>query len=316
MEWNSPMEPVSTNSLITGEEWIHEVKWDGIRGIIHIENNSFKLFTKGGRERTAYYPELDEITGLVDAKNAILDGEIVVFDKDNKPSFHDVLTRGRVRSLSNLPYYINHYPIYYIIFDILYIDDKDIRSYKLTDRKEILRTTVRSTSRITITDEYSDGEALFQLMKKKGWEGIVTKRKDSVYLGGKNHSLWFKLKNTKKLLAVVCGIVYKNDMPGSLILGLYKDNSFTYIGRASLGLTQQDFNSLLTYSSELKTHEGPFSTPDHTNTERITWVKPLLTCWVKFLEWTNDGLLRHPIILGFSGEPFKKADGREWPVYD
>lgn len=311
MDWIQPMEPISTKKLIDGEDFIHQIKWDGIRGLAYIVNRELKVFTKKGHERTGFYPELNALVDLTDADSVVLDGEIIVPDDKGRPSFHRVLARERVKSLSRVTYYSRTHPVFYMAFDIMSINGRDITSLSFLERREWLCKVLKPGQCIGITDNYTDGHGLFNLMKEKGWEGIVSKQVNSRYLPGKSHNSWYKLKIAKKLLAAVCGITWKDNCPNSLILGLYRDNELIYIGKASTGLTQDDFYELKNNVRELESDRCPFDGIPLHKGERVTWFKPVLTCWIKFLEWTDDGVLRHPVILGFNSGNAYEANGQE-----
>ena len=310
------MEPISSDMIMTGHEWIYQIKWDGIRGLVYYQDSGpdkLKIYTKRGRDRTVYYPELHHIIDRIAGNSAILDGEIVVPGEDSKPTFQLSLIRERVSNPDRLLYYSSKYPVIYIIFDILYINGSSLTGLPFMKRRDILYNTVKSGVNIGLAENYKDGPGLFNLMKRKGWEGIVSKKKDSPYLPGKNHRDWFKHKVLKKMLAAVCGIQLKNGFPNSLILGINRDNEWVYIGKASLGLTQDDLAKLKEYSQSSR-DECPFTDANSWKGKPVKWLKPTLTCWVRFLEWTNDGQLRHPRILGFAASHAEEADGREWSM--
>ncbi len=308
------MEPISTKKLIIGSDWIHQIKWDGIRGLTYIDGDNLRVYTKNGNERTAYYPELSDARKLVKANRAVLDGEIIILSDDGRPSFHRSLIRERVTSTGKVKYYMAKYPALYAIFDILYLEDKPVTSLPLHDRREILLSIVEQGQSIMITDDFTDGQGLFELMKQKSWEGIVTKNINSPYLPAKEHSAWYKLKTIKKLLAVVCGASLKASLPNSLILGVNREDGLSFIGKASLGLTQNDLYLIKEHIPKLKSNASPFQEPPRLKEPDVVWFAPVLTCWVSFLEWTNDGVLRHPKILGFASSSPKDADGREWAL--
>lgn len=306
-----PMEPISTNEIPVGINWIHQVKWDGIRGISYINADSIKLLTKRGFDRTSYYPELFEVTQLVKVREAVLDGEMVVFDKQGRPSFSDILIRERVRSASKLNYYINNYPVKYIIFDILSINGKDLTNLPLKERLSLLNEKVNRSNNITVTDGFENGSSLFNLMKEQNYEGIVSKNLDSIYVGGKKHNDWFKIKFSKKLLAVVGGIHLKNKYPSSLMIGIYRNEQFEYIGNVGTGLKTKDLQLLHENIKQLKIDKSPFSNRTVNQAEDI-WIKPILTCWINFLEWTSAGSLRHPKLIGFTPLQGEEANGTEY----
>lgn len=307
------MEPVSASDAAKGENWLHEVKWDGIRGLSYIENGRLRIYTKHRNERTAFYPELLDITSLLHAKNAILDGEIVIFDKSGNPSFYYSLVRERIRDINKIRHYAGIYPAKYILFDIMYYNGKNLTREPLVERKKMLKSILNKSSIITLTDAFSNGEELYGLMRVKNWEGIVSKEKNSCYISGKTHNSWYKTKLSRKMLAVAGGIQWKSDMPNSLLLGIYKDNILHFIGKASLGLTQEHLYLLKENSLNLGIRECPFSRESIAGTKGyFTWITPVLTCWVHFMEFTNDGQLRHPKILGFSSAKPFEANGKEF----
>ncbi|RNC63102.1 MAG: Multifunctional non-homologous end joining protein LigD [Candidatus Dichloromethanomonas elyunquensis] len=312
MELLQVMEPVLSGQIIEGDQWIHQIKWDGIRGIISIENGMFRIFTKNGQERTGFYPEIGDVLKLFRGNQTVMDGEMVVFDENAKPSFRLVLTRDRLKKTGNLPIYLKKHPVHYIIFDILFLNGKDLRNLSLEERKLILSRSITQNSHIGITQDFTNGPALFNLMKERNYEGIVSKNKSSIYVPGKKHQFWFKTKIIKKILAVIGGLSSKSGYPNSLLLGVYVDEKLVYIGNASLGLTQKDFAVLKDYSSSLQQRDSSFCNLNQA--KNVTWLDPLLTCWVSFLEWTENSNLRHPKILGFSTEKAILANGKEYLV--
>ncbi len=314
MEWVVPMEPITSNTIPTGRDWIYQIKWDGIRGLIYYQrglDKQIRIFTKNKRERTDFYPELHLIEDMIAGDSAVLDGELVVLGEDSKPSFQLSLIRERIGNPDKLPYYIKNLQVIYIVFDILYYQGNKLTNQSLKERQEILHSCLRPDYNIMLADNYTDGHGLFKLMKKKDWEGIVSKRLSSPYYPAKNHKEWYKHKTIKKMLAVVCGVHWKSGFPNSLILGIRQEDKWVYIGKASSGLTQVDLQQLKEYALNAKEEVCPFLESEMWRKQHVIWLNPSLTCWVRFLEWTNDGVLRHPTILGFSDIPAEQASGKE-----
>lgn len=309
MKWLEPMEPISKSTVIQKEDWIHQVKWDGIRGLCYIEKNQYNLYTKKGNQRTNFYPELREILKIFNGSDGILDGEIVVMD-EGRPSFYRSLIRERVRNLKGISRYETKYPAQYILFDILYWNGKDLRELPTFERKNRLEKVINKTETITITDDFPDGKSLFQLMKEKNFEGIVSKNNNSPYFPGKKHADWYKTKIYKQMLVTVGGLNWKEGMPNSILLGVYENRELRYIGNASSGLKAKDFILLKEYTKEFQQGQSPFS--NLKVSRNSTWFTPRLTCWVRFLEWTEDGRLRHPQIIGFSDQEPEEAEGKEY----
>ncbi|ACL74750.1 DNA ligase [Ruminiclostridium cellulolyticum] len=320
MKWIIPMEPVICPNVKTGADYIHEIKWDGIRGMVYIQDGSVKIYTKKGKERTGFYPELDVFKKGLGGQNAVFDGELVVLDENGVPSFYKSLIRERVRNSGKLKYYTNAYPVCYMVFDILQYGDNILVNMPLMDRKQILDKNLSSITGndtgIFLTKVYPNGKDLFEKMKEQNMEGIVSKKTDSLYIGGKKHEAWFKTKFIKKMLCVVGAIQWKSLQPNSLVLGIKPGDSqkLVYVGKASIGLKQSDLMLIREYSGQLEQEQCPFTSEEMVQLDRtgekFTWLYPALTCWISFLELTNDGHLRHPKIEGFALLPAEEADGK------
>lgn len=320
MNWITPMEPISCDIVKEGSEYIHEIKWDGIRGLVYLQNGQLNIYTKKGNERTAYYPELRVIYDEFKSDGIILDGEIVILDKNGIPSFYNSLVRESVKSEKNLKYYQTNFPINYIVFDVLKYKGRMLTNNPLQERKQLLAQLLKPltnrSSVIHLPEIYTDGKALFENMKQKNMEGIVSKKINSFYLQGKHHDAWFKTKFTKKMLCIIGGILWKLGEPNSLILGVktIENDKLNYIGKASLGLKGSDLKLLKEYRDKIIQDECPFLENSiegmDTKGNELTWVSPLMTCWINFLELSNDGHLRHPKILGFTSLPASEANGK------
>ena len=280
------MEPVPLPHVHSEKGFIHQIKWDGIRGVAVIENGGLKIYNKSGIESTARYSELVVLTQCVAAQQAVLDGEIVVI-VDGKPSFYNVLRR----SLSKNAYNAASLPVQYIVFDLLFYNQRDLRGLPLEERQTMLRNCFTSNAIAAQVDSFEDGEALFALMKHNNMEGIVSKRLSSRYIAGKRHADWFKTKILRRLLCAVTGVNYKNGLPSSLSLGVYRDGALTPVGDVGSGIKQDDLHVL---AKQLVPGEAP-----------------RITCRVRFSEWTPAGTLRHPVFLGFSDIAPAAATGEE-----
>lgn len=310
MEWIEPMEPILTETIRSGDGWIHQVKWDGIRGLCYVDNGQVSLFTRSRRERTEWYPEISAVGKLLNCSKAILDGELIVLDDNGKPSFRNIMKRERIRRKEILPRYQRSYPVHYMVFDILLIDGKDLRKVPMVDRKQLLNKTLNSSDIIRMVTDYIDGKALFSVVKDKGMEGIVSKRIDSRYIAGKKHRDWFKTKIKKQILAVVCGVKVNNNEIKSLVLGVYEENRLRIIGSVSSGLSYSDKQLLFKQLSRLALPEPP-DLKGQLPYNDVIWLNPVLTAIVQYLEREPRGGLRHPVLVGFSARKPTEANGEE-----
>ncbi len=289
------MEPITLPGVAAGD-FIHQIKWDGIRGLSVIENGAVSVFSKSGRDATAAYPELQALTKQMDAKQAVLDGEIVVF-ADGRPSFYHALKRSRVHS----PAMAAQYPVRYVVFDLVMLNGQDIRKEPIERRQMLLKSRFTASASIALADSFGEGEALFSLMKKKNMEGIVSKRRGSLYVAGKSHSDWFKTKTARKLLCAVTGVHFNEGQAASLSLGVYREGQLIPAGHVGTGVSQDDLKRMAEYAKREGTRMG----------KDDILLEPRLTCWVRFAEWTPTMTLRHPVMLGFADKVPLEANGEE-----
>lgn len=309
MDWMDPMEPILLETVIKGDDWVHQVKWDGIRSLCYIEQGRTRLYTRSGRERIDWYPEVAQINKMLDCTEAVLDGELIVLDDAGRPSFYHVMSRERVKRKERLVQYKEKYPVQYMVFDILYRDGHDLRGTPLSERKAILEKALHSDGMIQVVADYQDGEALFSAMKQKGMEGIVSKRLSSRYIGGKKHREWFKTKIKKRLLCVVCGVKLKDGEIKSLVLGVYQNGQLIPVGNVSSGLSHKDRTLLTETFSQLQRKESPFGAG--IREKDVIWFQPVLTALVVYMEREPQGGLRHPVLEGFSSRKPEEAVGVE-----
>ncbi len=285
------MEPVRRVDVVKGADFLHQIKWDGIRGIVGIEGGRMTIATRNGRDYTTAYPELAVLPDIIGAGQAVLDGELVVF-VDGRPSFYHVLQRSRTKNVSALA---AKHPVRYIVFDLLFLGGEDLRARPLTERQSLLADCLTPCAAVAAADSFDDGDALLDMVRRRGMEGIVSKRRTSAYLPGKKHSDWYKTKTAKKMLCVITGVSQKNGVPASLTLGVLRDGVMTPVGRVGSGVKPGDLAALA------KLMRGK--------------ERPSLVCWVKFAEWTPSGTLRHPVFLGFADHGPEAATGEEH-IYD
>ena len=290
------MEPVRVPHVVAEPGFIHQIKWDGVRGMALVDGGGVRVFGKSGRECTSQYPELVALARQMDATQAVIDGEIVAF-ADGKPSFYHVLKRSRSYGGANA----SRWPVRYVAFDLLELNGRGLRGLPLAERQALLRAHFTPSPVAALADDFADGEALYALMKRENMEGVVSKRLDSMYTAGKAHRDWFKVKTSRKMLCAVTGLRMNNGQPASLELAVYRDGVLTPAGHAGSGLSDEARRLLLDYALGESGSAG-------TDVMRVL---PRLTCWVKFAEWTADGTMRHPVLLGFSDRPAEEATGEE-----
>lgn len=267
------------------EKYIFELKFDGIRAIIHVGPKMFKIYSRYGIDITKIYPELKNIQNLV-SKNTILDGEIVSF-KDGKPSFSLLQKRNHLKKKKEIEVSSVLNPVSFIAFDCLY-ENKDLTKLPLLERKKILNNIEDTDNFIKTIYLEKNGKKLFKRVKEQSLEGIVAKKKNSTYTIDFRTDDWIKIKNLQKKTFYVGGYSL-NKVNATLYLGEYKGNNFTYVGKVSISKTNPFFKKLYTLP---KIDTSPFK---NKTMEETVYVNPTLSCEVKYLERTENGSLRQPI---------------------
>jgi bifunctional non-homologous end joining protein LigD len=302
-----PMLATSINEPFDGAEWMFEIKWDGYRAIAFIDNGKVKLVSRNQNDLTERYPELKDLAEFVKAKTAILDGEVVALDDQGRPSFSLMQQRtgfrpGGRRAASNADV-----PVLYYAFDLLYLDGYDWRCVPLEDRKKKLAAILVSGDSLRYSDHYEkQGKALFEMARQKGLEGILAKKRDSIYQERRS-SEWLKIKITHRLECVIGGYTGPEGSRahfGSIVLGLYdKQGRLIHVGQAGSGFDQKSLDEISKLLQKRETKQKPFY-GEVEALRKVTWVNPELVAEIEYAEWTEGAgggsgpKLRAPVFLG------------------
>jgi bifunctional non-homologous end joining protein LigD len=302
-----PMLATSIDEPFDGSDWLFEIKWDGYRAIAFIENNKVRLVSRNQNELTARYPELTDLPHYVKAKTAILDGEVVALDEQGRPSFSLMQQRtgfrpGGRRAASNADV-----PVLYYAFDLLYLNGYDWRRVPLENRKKELASVLIAGDSLRYSDHYEkEGKALFEIAREKGLEGILAKKRDSIYQERRSAE-WLKIKIRHRLECVIGGYTQPEGSRahfGSIVLGLYdKQARLIHVGQAGSGFNQKSLTEISQLLKERETKHKPFY-GEVEALRRVTWVKPELVAEIEYTEWTdgtNSGSgrkLRAPVFIG------------------
>lgn len=299
MEPVIPFEPVLTDIIPSGEQWIAQVKWDGVRILTYYDGSSVRLFNRKLNERTDQYPELQSMERFCSASSVILDGEMIALS-GGKPSFYEIMRRDGIRKLDNLNKARRETPVTYMIFDVLFVNGEWVIQRTLQERQALLHKLITPQPDVQLVENFPDGEHLFQAIKAQGLEGIVCKNLTSTYQIDGKDDRWQKRKNYRDLNAVIGGFTLRDGVVNSILLGLYDhEGLFWYIGHAGTGrLTQQDWRDLTMTLKPLIIQKRPFINKPERNTEAF-WVQPQFTAKVQFAEWTPHRTLRQPSIQAF-----------------
>ncbi|TVY01108.1 RNA ligase family protein [Cohnella terricola] len=291
-----PFEPISVPSFPQGDNWIAQIKWDGVRMLIYFDGRETRLINRRLNDRTAQYPEFGDPSTYCASSSFILDGEMIAFD-ENKPSFHEVMRRDGVRKETNIRIAISQVPVTYMIFDVLYADGIWLTNEPLGERQKRLSDMIVPCERVQVCQNFADAPKLFELMKAHRMEGIVCKSLDSAYSIGKKDNRWQKIKITRDLIAAVGGVTYNGKLVNSLLLGLYdEEGKWHYIGNAGTGkMSQEEWRRLTDRIPSIASVDMPFSHKPDKHKDAV-WVIPTIVAKVSFLEWTPGGTMRQPSI--------------------
>lgn len=293
-----PMLATLVDEPFSDPEWIFETKWDGFRSICFVKKGKARFVSRNQIEMTAQYPELADVGKQIDARQVILDGEIVALDEDGMPRFQ--LLQPRVGRKSGLQSLRGKGKIVYYVFDLLFVDGYDLMPCSVVERKAVLEQILRPAGFIKFSEHIEgDGEAFFKQIEKFHLEGMIAKRASTRYVQ-KRSSDWLKVKTIKRSEVVVGGYTEPRGARshfGALVVGLYKDRELHYVAHVGGGFNQRTLAEIYKLMQPLKTKQSPFVDAPKTN-EPGQWLKPKLVAEVKFSEWTADARLRHPVFVG------------------
>ena len=298
MKYYKPMLARPAETPFSSDEWIFEVKWDGIRAISYLKGE-LSIRSRNQKELTGNFPELSELKDL--ARDTVLDGEIVVM-KDGKPDFQTLIQRKQNTNPADIRYMSGKFPATYIIFDILEKDGEELLDIPLMERKEILKNSVKEGN-FVVQSMFVEGTgvAYYQAALEKGLEGIIAKKKQSSYEPGKRSNNWLKIKEANTCDCVIFGYTKgegnRKKAFGSLILGLYDMAGPVFIGKVGTGFSQEDMENMKQVLDKFRVEEETL--PGVDMDREITWLRPNVVCEVGYQSITEDGKLRIPVFKRF-----------------
>jgi bifunctional non-homologous end joining protein LigD len=296
----------------SGDEWLHEIKYDGYRIGARVRHGRVSLYTRNGNDWTAAFPDVADAVGHLRLDDALIDGEVAVVLPDGRTSF---------QALQNTAGGGNRRTLVYFVFDLLRINGETLERRPLEERKAVLKKLVgsRSTGRIRFSEHIEgNGQAFFSEACRAGLEGIVSKRRDQPYRAGR-HGGWVKTKCVQRQEFVIGGFTDPEGMRagiGALLIGYYDGDRLVFCGKVGTGFTHKLALELRARLDRMEQKTCPFPSPPAGSLGRHAhWVKPELVCEVEFTEWTSDGKIRHPSFQGLREDKDPKQISREKPVF-
>jgi bifunctional non-homologous end joining protein LigD len=298
----APMGANPADKLPKGSDWIFEIKWDGVRGLVYLQNNSIEIYTRNNNRCERQYPELLVLPHYIDAEQAIIDGEIVVLDERGISKFGLIQPRIHNQDAHAIAKMGQKNPVHLYVFDLLYLDGYDLRKVPLNERKRALAAVIKPFPLLRISDDFTGGEELLEVARQTGLEGLIAKRANSCY-ESRRSSEWLKLKLTSEQEFVIGGYTPgERDTFGSLAVGYYDDkHSLVYAGNVGTGFNEATLRDLFSKLQARVTDKKPFA-PGAAIPRGTVWVNPELVAQVKFANWTEDRRLRAPVYMGLRND--------------
>ena len=289
------------------ENWGYEIKWDGVRLVAYAyEDGNVRLETRNLNDATRRYPEAAAIGTALGGRTAVLDGEIVAFDEQGRPSFERLQGRMHLTGEAKIGARSISTPTQYMVFDLLYLDGRSLMSVPYTERRaQLEQLDLNGPTWRTPAYHAGEGPALLEASAAQGLEGIVAKRLDSPYEPGRRGGSWLKVKNTRRQELVIGGwepgAGNREGRIGALLVGYYDYEAgkpeLRYAGKVGTGFDASELKRLEDLLAPLTRATSPFAGPRQPS-KSARFVEPELVAEVEFNEWTRQGVLRHPSYKG------------------
>lgn len=291
----------ATTTIPSGDEWVHEVKWDGMRVLVDVSEGRLRLFSRTERDVTVAFPELAPLAD--EYADMLLDGEIVVM-KDGVPSFSALAERFHVTDARRAAALAVQSPATLIAFDLLRLYGVDLTGRAWSDRRATLERLELTGPRWQTPPVFTDGQALYEATRAQGLEGIVSKRTAAPYLPGQRSLHWLKSPHRGTVSVVIGGWrpetkgTVRNRL-GAVLVGVPGPGGLRFVGRVGSGLAGKAGAALLRDLAPLEASECPFAkAPPKEDSAGATWVHPVLVADVQSLGLSSTGRLRQPAYKG------------------
>ncbi len=279
--------------------WMWEPKLDGYRVLAFVEDGRARLSSRRGVELAATFPQLVAELVKQDANGMILDGELVAFDANGKPSFNAMQNRVQLKSEREIAAADRKSPVVFYCFDLLYFAGIDLRRAMYRDRRRYLSQCLLPSPLVQLVHAQGDGIALHAAALASGLEGVIGKRKDSRYEAGRRSASWLKIKPTHSADFVIGGYTRGKGSRaalGSLLVGYWDRGKLHYASHVGSGFNDRSLKEVKSRLDPLRIDQCPFAEKPEVNAP-VTWVEPKLVAEIEFHQWTEDGSLRAPVFL-------------------
>jgi bifunctional non-homologous end joining protein LigD len=284
------------------DAWAYEVKWDGVRALVAVEDGRVRLTSRNGNDVTSSYPELEALGAQLGSTAALLDGEVVAFDERGRTDFGRLQARMHVaRPPASLR---RDTPVQLLLFDVLHLGSASLLGSSYDERRAALEGLGLQGDCWSVPPAFlGGGAALLEATRAQGLEGVVAKQRSAPYVPGRRSDAWLKLKHVHRTSAVVAGWQPgeggRSGRIGSLLLGQHGPDGLEFAGHVGTGFSTAVLAALGERLAPLRRATPPFAAPvprEHART--AVRVEPRLVVEVEYTEWTRDGRLRHPSYKG------------------
>ncbi|MCI0452261.1 MAG: non-homologous end-joining DNA ligase [Candidatus Latescibacteria bacterium] len=288
-----------SDKVPTTGDWIYEVKWDGIRAMIALDEGVVRIRSRNQNDVTVAFPELAD-PGSFRATCGLFDCEIVCLDAAGRPVFKDVINRMRQTSEGAIARAKSKHPAVCYVFDCLYLDGRPLINEPLTRRREWMADAIKKDSAYRVSQTVEDGDALFDAAREAGLEGIMAKKASSVYTPGRRNDAWLKVKTRRTMDCLVVGYTKgKGDRTGTfgaLHLAERRGDAWAYLGKVGTGFDDRALAAVAAEVRSLREAKRPFKEKPIDDAISV-WVEPTLWCEVQYASLTPNGTLREPVFV-------------------
>jgi len=300
-----PMLATLVDAPFDDDAFVFETKWDGFRVIAQIGEGKARLLSRNGNDVTDAYPRIAKALAAI-RHSAVIDGELVALDNQGRSRFQ-LLQEAQRKSGGRLRY---------CVFDLMYLDGRDLRRMPLVERKSRLYRILPGSALIRFSRHVRrNGVRAFRLARRRGLEGVIAKTAEGQYYSGRRTREWLKIKTANQQETVVIGFTHPRRSRkyfGALALAVRQGLAWRYVGHTGTGFNAESLKAihakLVKFVSARKPVSGKVP-----NERATTWVRPRLVAEVKFTEWTKDGRMRHPVFLGLRTDKAASLVVRERP---
>jgi bifunctional non-homologous end joining protein LigD len=296
-----PMLSANNDKPPKGDNHIFEMKWDGIRALISLEDGQVRIRTRKQHDVTAQFPELLAGDKAFRATNGLFDAEIVCLDQEGKPIFKKVINRLMSTGETNIQKLTKTNPVYCYVFDCLYLDGRPLINEPLLKRKEWLKDAIRPDTPYRVSEFMEDGQSLFEAARVHALEGIMAKQKDSKYFPGKRSDCWLKIKVRQTAECVIIGYTKgkgdRGETFGALQIAEQVGDELHYRGKVGTGFDDALIKEILKALRNVKELKKPPTTGAFVDPKITTWVEPLVIAEIGYAKLTPDHMFREPVFV-------------------